>query len=245
MMREERYAELMSGAEALLFVSSEPVSSAKLAGMLEVEPKDMDEALAQLSAEYRDENRGIQLREVAGGWRFYTHPAHHDLIERYVISWDTRRLSQAALEALAIIAYSQPITRAGVNAVRGVNSEGVIQSLVEKGLVRELGRDNAPGSAILYGTSRSFLERFGLKSIDDLPPLEDFAPDEESREYIRNRLSGEERDEKLELDYSESEGEDISQIVGEAMTEKVTFDAEDETSDDDKNADDDIVFIES
>ena len=190
MARDEAHAELMGAAEALLFVSDEPVSSAKLAAILEVSPVEMDEVLTELAAEYADENRGMQLREVAGGWRFYSHPAYHDLIERYVISWDTRRLSQAGLEVLAIIAYHQPVTRAGINAIRGVNSEGVVSSLVEKGLVREMGRDEAPGNAILYGTTRSFLERFGLKSVKDLPPLEDFAPDEESREYIRERLSG-------------------------------------------------------
>ena len=190
MARDEAHAELMGAAEALLFVSDEPVSSAKLAAILEISPVEMDEVLTELAAEYADENRGMQLREVAGGWRFYSHPAYHDLIERYVISWDTRRLSQAGLEVLAIIAYHQPVTRAGINAIRGVNSEGVVSSLVEKGLVREMGRDEAPGNAILYGTTRSFLERFGLKSVKDLPPLEDFAPDGESREYIRERLSG-------------------------------------------------------
>lgn len=190
MARDEAHVELMGAAEALLFVSDEPVSSAKLAAILEISPVEMDEVLTELAAEYADENRGMQLREVAGGWRFYSHPAYHDLIERYVISWDTRRLSQAGLEVLAIIAYHQPVTRAGINAIRGVNSEGVVSSLVEKGLVREMGRDEAPGNAILYGTTRSFLERFGLKSVKDLPPLEDFAPDEESREYIRERLSG-------------------------------------------------------
>ncbi len=190
MARDKAHAELMGAAEALLFVSDEPVSSAKLAAILEISPVEMDEVLTELAAEYADENRGMQLREVAGGWRFYSHPAYHDLIERYVISWDTRRLSQAGLEVLAIIAYHQPVTRAGINAIRGVNSEGVVSSLVEKGLVREMGRDDAPGNAILYGTTRSFLERFGLKSVKDLPPLEDFAPDEESREYIRERLSG-------------------------------------------------------
>ena len=190
MMREEQYADLMSAAEALLFVSDEPVSSAKLASMVGVLPIAMDEALTLLAVEYEEENRGIQLREVAGGWRFVTHPAHHAVIEKYVLSWDTRKLSQAALEALAVIAYHQPVTRARINAIRGVNSEAVISSLVEKGFVREAGREKAPGNAILYATTRTFLERFGLKSIRDLPPLEDFAPDDESRALIRERLSG-------------------------------------------------------
>lgn len=208
MARDEAHAELMGEAEALLFVSDEPVSSAKLAAILEISPVEMDEVLTELAAEYADENRGMQLREVAGGWRFYSHPAYHDLIERYVISWDTRRLSQAGLEVLAIIAYHQPVTRAGINAIRGVNSEGVVSSLVEKGLVREMGRDDAPGNAILYGTTRSFLERFGLKSVKDLPPLEDFAPDEESREYIRERLSGmDEQRRQMSFDEEDELGE--------------------------------------
>lgn len=208
MARDEAHAELMGAAEALLFVSDEPVSSAKLAAILEISPVEMDEVLTELAAEYADENRGMQLREVAGGWRFYSHPAYHDLIERYVISWDTRHLSQAGLEVLAIIAYHQPVTRAGINAIRGVNSEGVVSSLVEKGLVREMGRDDAPGNAILYGTTRSFLERFGLKSVKDLPPLEDFAPDEESREYIRERLSGmDEQRRQMSFDEEDELGE--------------------------------------
>lgn len=175
--------------EALLFVSDEPVSAAELAKILEVGPGEVDSALVELSVDYRESDRGIQLREVAGGWRFFSHPAYHEVIERYVLSWDTRRLSQAALEALAVVAYHQPVTRSGVNAIRGVNSEGVVSSLVEKGLVREVGRDRNQGNAIIYGTTRTFLEKFGLKDIGDLPPLEEFAPDEETQNAIRDRLS--------------------------------------------------------
>lgn len=183
----------MQGAvEALLFVSDEPVSAARLARVLEAAPGEIESVLAGLAQEYREQERGFQLREVAGGWRLYTHPAHHDVIEQYVLSWDTRRLSQAALEALAVIAYHQPVTRAGVNAVRGVNSEGVVASLIEKGLVREVGRDKNQGNAILYGTTRTFLEKFGLKDIDELPPLAEFAPDADTERAIRDRLSASE-----------------------------------------------------
>lgn len=243
MARDERYADLMSAAEALLFVSDEPVSAARLAEILDRTPVDVDEVLAALAAEYRDENRGIQLREVAGGWRFYTHPAYNEAIERYVISWDTHRMSQAALEALAVIAYHQPVTRATVNAIRGVNSESVVSSLVEKGLVREMGRDK-PGGSILYGTTRAFLERFGLKSVKDLPPLEDFAPDEASREQIRERLSGAGKNDDMQLELDEEEvatiqtdlvveevdcgddvreddAEGVAEIIDQSMTEKV------------------------
>ena len=107
-----------------------------------------------------------------------------------MLSWDTRKLSQAALETLAVIAYHQPVTREGVRAIRGVNSDGVIASLREKGLVREVGRESDRGQAQLWGTTRLFLEHFGLKSLRELPPLEDFAPDEESKRFIRERLSG-------------------------------------------------------
>lgn len=175
--------------EALLFVSDEPVPASRLAKVLEVATAEVDDELKALAAEYAAEERGFQLREVAGGWRMYTHPAYHQQVEEYVLSWDTRRLSQAALEALAVVAYHQPVTRQGVNAVRGVNSEAVISSLIEKGLVREAGRDKNAGNAILYGTTRTFLERFGLKDLSELPPLEEFAPDPETERAIRERLN--------------------------------------------------------
>jgi segregation and condensation protein B len=181
--------QLRGALEALLFVSDEPVAAARLARLVDATPGDVEAVLADLAEEYREAERGFQLREVAGGWRFYTHPAYHDAIEQYVLSWDTRRLSQAALEALAVIAYHQPVTRQGVNAVRGVNSEGVLASLVEKGLVREAGRDKNAGNAIIYATTRTFLEKFGLKDIAELPPLAEFAPDTETEHSIRERLS--------------------------------------------------------
>ena len=176
--------------EALLLVSSDPVSASTLAQAIGATPGETASLLAELKVEYEEAGRGFQLREVAGGWRLYTHPAYHDIVEAYVLSWDTQKLSQAALEALAVIAYHQPCTRETVRGIRGVNSDGVISSLVDKGLVREVGRDPSHGNAILYGTTNAFLEKFGLKSIRDLPDLEQFAPDEESKRFIRERLSG-------------------------------------------------------
>ena len=176
--------------EALLLVSDDAVPATDLARAAGAAPGEAASALAELSAEYADANRGFQLREVAGGWRLFTHPAYHDQVADYVMSWDTRRLSQAALETLAVIAYHQPVTREGVRAIRGVNSDGVIASLREKGLVREVGRASDRGQAQLWGTTRLFLEHFGLRSLRELPPLEDFAPDEEARRFIRERLSG-------------------------------------------------------
>ena len=188
-MSEAAPTNLRGAVEALLFVSDEPVSAKRIAKVLDADISDVSDQLASLAEEYLQGERGFQLREVAGGWRFYTHPAYHDQIETFVLSWDTRRLSQAALEALAVIAYHQPVTRAGVNAVRGVNSEAVIASLVEKGLVREVGRDKEQANAIVYGTTKTFLEKFGLKDIAELPPLEEFAPDPDTENAIRDRLS--------------------------------------------------------
>ncbi len=182
-------SSLRGPVEALLFVSDEPVSASRMAKALEAPMGDVERTLAALAQEYAGDGRGFQLREVAGGWRLYTHPAYHEIVDRYVLSWDTRRLSQAALEALAVVAYHQPVSRQGVNAVRGVNSEGVMASLIEKGLVREVGRDKGAGNAILYGTTRTFLERFGLKDLAELPPLEDFSPDPDTERAIRDRLS--------------------------------------------------------
>jgi len=181
-------AQLRGAIEALLFVSDEPVSTARIAKILEETEGSVGVALSNLAEEYQAQERGFQLREVAGGWRMFTHPAYHEKIEQYVLSWDTRRLSQASLEALAVVAYHQPVTRAGINAVRGVNSEGVISSLVDKGLVREVGRDKNQNNAIIYGTTRTFLEKFGLRDISELPPLEEFAPDPQTERAIRERL---------------------------------------------------------
>lgn len=178
---------LMGVLEALLLVSADAVPARELAQAAQADEAQVEEALQALASNYADANRGIQLREVAGGWRLFTHPAYHDQVEAYVLSWDKRRLSQAALETLAVIAYHQPVSREGVRSVRGVNSDGVIASLREKGLVREVGKDVR--QAALFGTTAKFLETFGLRSVKDLPPLEDFAPDEESARFIRERLS--------------------------------------------------------
>lgn len=226
--------------EALLFVSDEPVAASRIATILGVSAAEAEAELKALAVSYAEEERGFQLREVAGGWRLYTHPAYHEQIEEYVLSWDTRRLSQAALEALAVIAYHQPVTRAGVNAVRGVNSEAVISSLMEKGLVRESGRDKNAGNAILYGTTRTFLERFGLKDLTGLPPLEEFAPDPDTERAIRERLNAieglsaevdldtddEDEDDGIGLDLTDESDDDadVSDAVGDASDAADTAD---------------------
>ena len=155
---------LKGALEALLLVSSDPVSASQLAAVLDATPGEVASLLAELKVEYEEANRGFQLREVAGGWRLFTHPAFHEQVESFVLSWDTQRLSQAALETLAVIAYHQPVTREMVKGIRGVNSDGVISSLVDKGLIREMGRDPERGQAMIYGTTNAFLEEFGLRS---------------------------------------------------------------------------------
>ena len=225
-------SSLKGALEAMLLVSSDPVSAPALASILSITPGECASLLAELQVEYQEKNRGIQLREVAGGWRLFTHPAFHEQVEALVLSWDTQRLSQAALETLAVIAYHQPVTREMVKGIRGVNSDGVISSLVDKGLVRELGRDPQHGQAIIYGTTSAFLEKFGLRSTKDLPDLEQFAPDEQSRQFIRERLSGrsiqstlEETDDDLE---EERELIDLEEDnAGGLMTENTTDEGDD------------------
>lgn len=229
-------ANSLKGAlEALLLVSSDPVSAPALAGALDIVPGECASLLAELKVEYEETNRGFQLREVAGGWRLFTHPAYHDVVEAYVLSWDTQKLSQAALETLAVIAYHQPVTREVVKGIRGVNSDGVIASLVDKGLVRELGRDPQRGQAIIYGTTNAFLEKFGLRSTRDLPDLEQFAPDEQSRQFIRERLSGRSIQSTLEEQAEDLDEEreliDTDVEDGEAVEDLETL-VVDETSED-------------
>lgn len=215
---------LKGALEALLLVSSDPVSAPTLASVLDIAPGEAASLLAELKAEYEDANRGFQLREVAGGWRLFTHPAYHDVVESYVLSWDTQKLSQAALETLAVVAYHQPVTREIVKGIRGVNSDGVISSLVDKGLIREMGKDQAHGQAILYGTTNAFLEKFGLRSIKDLPDLEQFAPDEQARKFIRERLSGRSIQSTLEDEDSDLEEERELLDYGENDDDEATID---------------------
>lgn len=177
--------------EALLFVADEPVSVEKLSEIVGKDEAAIKKALDELVKEYRREKRGFQLREVAEGYRFYTYPGYASYIEKYILSSDFRRLTQAALETLAVIAYKQPITKAEVGQIRGVNVESVMNNLLVKGLIEEIGRDESPGHPILYGTTKRFLESFGLKSLDDLPTLSEFEPDEETKRKIRKKLSSE------------------------------------------------------
>ena len=170
-------AETRKALEAILLVVEEPVDPNTLAQVLEVPTEVVVTTLRELRAEYVDQGRGFVLREVGGGWRLYTDPGAAPYVERFVLHGRSARLSQAALETLAIVAYKQPVTRARVSEIRGVDADGAVRSLVARGLVEEVGREPSPGQPLLYGTSPAFLERLGLDDLSSLPPLPDIVPD--------------------------------------------------------------------
>jgi len=157
--------------EAILFLADEPVTAASLAQLVEL-PRSAVEALLRSTADaYRARGSGLSLRQVAGGWRFFTHPEVAPYVEQFVLSSRHARLTKAALETLAIVAYKQPVTRHQVSSIRGVSSDGVLRALAERALVEEVGRDDGPGRATLFGTTSEFLERLGLASLADLPAI--------------------------------------------------------------------------
>lgn len=169
-------AGLRMSLEAVLLVADEPVPEAVLADVTEHPAAVVATALRELAAAYTAERRGFDLREVAGGWRLYTRPECAAVVERFVSDGQEVRLTQAALETLAVVAYRQPVSRARVSAVRGVNCDAVMRTLVLRGLVAESGNDPETG-AILFQTTRYFLERLGLARLSDLPDLMPFLPD--------------------------------------------------------------------
>lgn len=168
--------ELRKALEAILLVVEEPVDPATLAQVLETSAEQVVATLHALRTEYVDDGRGFVLREVGGGWRLYTDPGAAAYVERFVLHGKSGRLSQAALETLSVVAYKQPVTRAQVSQIRGVDADGAIRSLVNRGLIEEVGRDTAPGQPLLYATTTMFLERLGLRDLDELPPLPDLTP---------------------------------------------------------------------
>jgi segregation and condensation protein B len=162
--------------EALLLLTDEPMPAIELAQITRAPLPDVERVLHELSVEYTEQMRGFDLREVAGGWRFYTRSECSPLIERWVVDGQQAKLTQAALETLSVIAYRQPVTRGRVSAVRGVNIDGVIKTLLTRGLIQEAGTENESG-AIFYKTTSFFLERLGISSLADLPPLAEHIPD--------------------------------------------------------------------
>ena len=163
--------------EAILLVADEPVPAAVLAEIVGSRLSEVEELLVDLAGEYARDGRGFVLRMIAGGWRLYTHPGTRTAVEAFLRAGQQSRLTRAALETLAVIAYRQPVTRFQVAAVRGVNVDGVFRTLASRGLIREVGTDPGPGQATLYGTTPAFLEQLGLNDLDQLPPIKDYLPE--------------------------------------------------------------------
>ena len=163
--------------EAILLVADEPVPAPVLAEIVGSRLSEVEELLVDLAGEYARDGRGFVLRAIAGGWRLYTHPGAQTAVEAYLRAGQQSRLTRAALETLAVIAYRQPVTRFQVAAVRGVNVDGVFRTLASRGLIHEVGTDPGPGQAILYGTTQAFLEQLGLNDLDQLPPIKDYLPE--------------------------------------------------------------------
>ena len=157
--------------EALFFVSDEPITASVLAQALNLDRRTVESLCDRLALDLESRGSGLVLRSIAGGWRLYTHPDTAPVVEQFVLSSRQARLTKAALETLAIVAYKQPVTRHQVNGVRGVNSDGVLRALADRGLIEEVGRDEAPGRPVLFATTPGFLERLGLPSLASLPSL--------------------------------------------------------------------------
>lgn len=167
---------LRTALESVLLVVDEPVAESTLAQVIEAPIDEVRATLVELAAEYDADQRGFELRSVAGGWRLYTRPACAPYVERFVRDGETAKLSQAALETLAVIAYRQPTTRSRIAAVRGVNVDAVVRTLATRGLVSEVGIERESG-AILYATTDHFLDRLGISSLEELPEISDYLPD--------------------------------------------------------------------
>lgn len=166
---------IFGGLEAILMIADEPVATADLAAALDAPEAEVLDALKSLRAEYAlgERPRGFELREVDSRWRFYSSPAYADVVGRFIVEGQSARLSQAALETLAVVAYRQPVTRGQVSQIRGVNVDSVMKTLSARGLVTEVGELSG---ALLYGTTTEFLERLGLSTLDELPALAPYLP---------------------------------------------------------------------
>ena len=174
--------------EAILMVADQPVEPQLLAELLELPRERVEDLCTELAAEYDVTGRGFVLARIAGGYRFQSAPELSGYVERFVLEGQSARLSAAALETLAIVAYKQPLSRGQIAAIRGVNVDGVLRTLHQRGFVAEVGRDPGPGQAAMFGTTRLFLERLGLDSVADLPPLGDFVPGADVVEVLEQGL---------------------------------------------------------
>ena len=178
--------------ESILFVAESPVPTAELSEVLEIPPAEVKQAMTDLGDRLASTGSGLVLREAGGGWRLYTRPDLHPFLERYAASPSATRLSKAALEALAVVAYRQPITRGQVSDIRGVDSEQALRTLERRGLIDVIGRAPGPGQAAFFATNDTFLEKLGLRSLDELPPLADHVPPSDMVETLERPFRPEE-----------------------------------------------------
>ena len=174
--------------EAVLMVADEPIPARNLGEVIGRSVVEVEQLCEDLATTYQAQQRGFMLMRVAGGYRFQTNPDLAPYVEKFLLGKQSGRLSAAALETLAVVAYKQPISRAQVTAIRGVTVDGVMRTLESRGLVAEVARDSGPGKAVLYGTTQAFLERLGIDSLDDLAPLGQFSPDEETVQALEASL---------------------------------------------------------
>ena len=201
-------ADVRAALEAILIVASEPVTPNVLAQLLEVSVDTVEALCGYLADSYAQEERGFTIAQVAGGFRYQTAEAQAPYVERFVLEGQTTRLSTAALETLSIVAYKQPVSRAQIASIRGVNVDGVVRTLQQRGYIKEVGRDPGPGNAAMYGTTTLFLERIGIDSLKELPNLSDFVPDAEVAETLEAVLRGGDADDTAHE--TEAGSEDLS-----------------------------------
>ncbi|CAM8624546.1 scpB Chromosome segregation and condensation protein B [Acidimicrobiia bacterium] len=180
--------EMKRALEAIVMVADSPLESEMLAEITELNVDEVDALLTELAAEYAAQVRGFQLVRVAGGWRYQSHPNQSPYVERFVLDGQSAKLSAAALETLAIVAYKQPISRAQIAAIRGVSVDGVVRTIEQRGYIGEVARDPGPGQAVLFGTTPAFLERMGIDSLSDLPAIADFVPGADVVEALEHGL---------------------------------------------------------
>lgn len=181
-------ADTVRAIEAIVLVAMEPVPTETLAQLLEQPLAVIEQLCVGLGEAYAEAGHGFELVKVAGGWRFQSHADLSPYVERFLLDGQRARMSGAALETLAIIAYKQPLSRMQIASIRGVDPDGVIRTLQARGYVTEVGRDNGPGQAILYGTTPSFLEKLGLNALSDLPPIAEFVPGADVVEALEHGL---------------------------------------------------------
>ncbi|MBU3688177.1 MAG: SMC-Scp complex subunit ScpB [Acidimicrobiales bacterium mtb01] len=181
-------AEIVRALEAILLVASEPVPTDLLAQILEQPGAVVDQLCASLASAYDEAGHGFELVRIAGGYRYQSRGDLAPYVERFILDGQRARLSGAALETLAIIAYKQPISRSQIASIRGVDPDGVLRTLQSRGYVDQVGRDPGPGQAVMWGTTPAFLEKLGINSVNDLPPIVDFVPDAEVVEALEQGL---------------------------------------------------------